>query len=314
MSTPSSPILVTGATGRHGGLGGLLVRRLREAGREVRVLARKKDERTEPLVALGADVVVGDLQDRASLLHALDGVDLVYFAYPINQGVIPAAANFAAAVRQVGRSPRVVVMSMGPAVPDSPSHLGRAQWLAEEVLAWAGLDLLVLRVAALFHENLAVLHARSVRERGVFRNSFDETVLPWIAGVDAAELAVAALLHPERFSGAALEILPGSEAASHAEVARVLSAELGREVCFEGISAQAWREELEAQAASETDGVVNADMASHISALGAALRGASTVPVDPDRLTHLTGHTPRTLAEYISEQRDLFGPAIGASR
>src|SRR5439155_10002173 len=39
-SDTTSPILITGATGRHGGTGAHLVRRLREAGRAVRALAR----------------------------------------------------------------------------------------------------------------------------------------------------------------------------------------------------------------------------------------------------------------------------------
>src|SRR5207245_5767350 len=57
-SDTTSPIFITGATGRHGGTGAHLVRRLREAGRSVRALVRRLDERTEPLQALGAEIVV----------------------------------------------------------------------------------------------------------------------------------------------------------------------------------------------------------------------------------------------------------------
>ena len=135
-SDTTSPILITGATGRHGGTGAHLARRLREAGRSVRALVRRLDERTAPLQALGAEIVVGDLHDRASLVPALEGVGSAYFTYPVNGGIVQAAANFAAAARQVGGRPRVVVMSVGVSHPESPSHLGRAQWLAEEVLGW----------------------------------------------------------------------------------------------------------------------------------------------------------------------------------
>jgi uncharacterized protein YbjT (DUF2867 family) len=120
--------------------------------------------------------------------------------YPVAAGVVTAAANYAAAVREIGRRARTVVMSMGPAQPEHPSDLGKAQWLAEQVMEWAGLDLLVLRVSALFHENLLVLHGRSIRSHGVFRNSFGRGEIAWISGRDAAELGVAGLLHPERFS------------------------------------------------------------------------------------------------------------------
>src|SRR2546423_181897 len=117
------PILITGATGRHGGTGSHLARRLREAGRSVRALVRRLDERTAPLQALGAEIVVGDLHDRASLVPALEGVGLAYFTYPVNGGIVQAAANFAAAARQVGGHPRVVVMSNGASHPESPSVL-----------------------------------------------------------------------------------------------------------------------------------------------------------------------------------------------
>src|SRR5258708_11981525 len=94
-SDTPSPILITGATGRHGGTGAHLVRRLREAGRSVRALVRRLDERTEPLQALGAEIVVGDLHDRASLVPALQGVGSPYFTYPVHGGIVQAPPNFA---------------------------------------------------------------------------------------------------------------------------------------------------------------------------------------------------------------------------
>src|SRR5881296_3557785 len=82
-SDTTSPILITGATGRHGRTGAHLARRLRETGRSVRALVRRLDERTAPLQALGAEIVVGDLHDRVSLVPALEGVGLAYFTYPV---------------------------------------------------------------------------------------------------------------------------------------------------------------------------------------------------------------------------------------
>ena len=165
-SDSTSPILITGATGRHGSTGAHLARRLREAGQPVRALVRRWDERIAPLQALGVEIVVGDLHDRASLVPALEGVGSVYFTYPVSGGIVEAAANFAAAARQVGGKPRVVAMSVAVSHPESPSHLGRAQWLAEEVLGWAGLDLIILRIGALFCENVPTLPADPSVTRG----------------------------------------------------------------------------------------------------------------------------------------------------
>ena len=49
-------ILVTGATGLHGGVGGYTARFLREAGATVRALVRTRDHRSEALDKLIADV------------------------------------------------------------------------------------------------------------------------------------------------------------------------------------------------------------------------------------------------------------------
>ena len=56
-----SPILVTGAAGRIGGVGGEVVNILRRKGLPVRALVRTDDHRAKALRATGAEVVVGDL-------------------------------------------------------------------------------------------------------------------------------------------------------------------------------------------------------------------------------------------------------------
>lgn len=301
-----NPILVTGATGRHGNTGEYLVRRLREEGRPVRVLARTLSERTERLEAAGAEVVVGDLHDRRTLLPALGDVDLAYFTYPIDAGVVAAAANYASAVREVGRSTRTVVMSMGPARPDSLSALGRAQWLAEEALQWAGLDVMILRVAALFHENLVVLHGESVREQGLIRNSFGPGEVAWLSGRDAAELGVAALLHPERFPEP-VYYAKGSEVHGHADIAGLLTELTGRTVRYEGATADQWRADLERLAASSGGEVVNPAMAQHISAVGAMVAtNGRTLPADRQAFVELTGRDPVGLHDFLRENLDHF--------
>lgn len=303
------PILVIGATGRHGSTGGHLVRRLRDDGHPVRVLSRTTGEHTQRLMALGAEVVVGDLHDRQSLVPALHEVDLAYFTYPIAGGVIAAAANYAAAVREVGRRPRTVVMSMGPSHPGHPSTLGKDQWLAEEVLQWAGLDVLALRVAALFHENLLALHSRSVRRDAVIRNSFGANPIGWINGRDAAELARAALLHPERFDGPV--VYPGgSEDFTHDEIAGLLTELLGRPIRFEPVDREAWRAELVDLAARDGGGVVNPAMAQHISAVGHVVaHNGPARRADPDALRRLIDGEPVGLREFLEANIGAFAAA-----
>jgi uncharacterized protein YbjT (DUF2867 family) len=66
-------ILVTGATG---GQGGSVARHLLTAGFQVRALTRNPDsDKAKALADAGAQVVAGDLADRASLDRALNGCD-----------------------------------------------------------------------------------------------------------------------------------------------------------------------------------------------------------------------------------------------
>ncbi len=67
-------ILVTGATGH---IGNVLVRELLERGERVRALILK-DEDCTALEDLDVELVEGDVLDFASLLNALEGVELVY--------------------------------------------------------------------------------------------------------------------------------------------------------------------------------------------------------------------------------------------
>jgi uncharacterized protein YbjT (DUF2867 family) len=68
----TAPILVTGATGRQGGA---VARRLFESKQAVRALTRDPDRpAARALAASGAEVVRGDLDDRASLERAMAGV------------------------------------------------------------------------------------------------------------------------------------------------------------------------------------------------------------------------------------------------
>jgi uncharacterized protein YbjT (DUF2867 family) len=75
-SPEGRPVLVTGATGVHGGA---VVRALLADGRAVRALTRDMGSaRAAELKALNAELVRGDLLDATSLAAAMTGVSAVY--------------------------------------------------------------------------------------------------------------------------------------------------------------------------------------------------------------------------------------------
>ena len=75
-------VLVTGGTGF---VGPAVVRAIVEAGHEVRALARSP-EAGAGAAALGAELVVGDMTDAASLRPAAEGVDAIVHLVAIRQG------------------------------------------------------------------------------------------------------------------------------------------------------------------------------------------------------------------------------------
>lgn len=296
-----SPILVFGATGRHGGTGNFVAHELRRRGALVRALVRQHDSRSEALQASGIEVVLGDLHDERSLKGAVEGVKAAYFAYPIAGGIVDAAAKFAVAARDA-RVERVVIMSMGIARQDSPSPLGRSQWLAEEVLQWSGLATINLRVAALFAENIDLLHRDDILHDGVLRNSFTDVPLSWITGEDAGKLAVAAILHPERLNGERTIHPTGGAQVSHPEIAQALSKWLGRPIRHETVPRKDWADRL--VQLSLADGRLSPEMAEHISTVGIALRQQlPTNQLFEELFSRKADFNPRRYPTWIGRRR-----------
>src|SRR5882724_2565269 len=98
--TMSDRFLVTGAAGGQQGKTGRRVTELLLArGVPVRAFVHRIDERAERLRALGAEIVDGDLLDVQAVRQAARGVSRIYFAYPVQPGLVDATAIMALAAR-----------------------------------------------------------------------------------------------------------------------------------------------------------------------------------------------------------------------
>jgi hypothetical protein len=255
------PLFVSGATGRHGGTGHVIIRELLKKGARVRALARVDDERPASLRAAGADVVIGDLHDYRTLRSSLEGVEAAYFTYPMKFGSVDAAANFAAAAR-AARVPRIVIMSAISAGPEHPSPLARSKWLADQVIEWAGLPYLSLRVAGWFYENLA-------------------------------------LLHPERFGQDRVVYPTFTELLSFPQIAKIVGERMGKPVRHETIPPKEWQERLIRLSAS--DDRIDALMAEHLAVNMVVFSQVRRAPqVNLLGFETLTGEKPMTLASAIA--------------
>jgi NAD(P)H dehydrogenase (quinone) len=298
------PILVTGATGRHGGTGRAVARSLIARGFRVRVLVRQRDDRAAAVGAEGADTVVGDYANYASLLDALDGVRSAYFCYPVGAGIAEAAGLFAAAGKERGLQ-RIIDLSLGSASPDSATPQGQAQWVAERIFEWAGFEGVHLRIAAFFMENLLKLDAENIRSGGEIANAFGSALLSWVAGADVGSLAAALIADPTLTQQRVL-VAPGTVHLTYPQVADEISSVLGRRVGYTELSPEAWRDALIQQ--FERNGDSNVRGADHLMAQSRALRARTPMPVS-DLWHRLTGASPRSFRSFVEAHRAEFAEA-----
>ena len=124
----SLPILVTGGTGT---LGQQVVSRLREAGREVRVLSRRS--RTSPD---GPSFVTGDLATGDGLPAAVQGVGTIVHCASSRKGDAEATRNLVRAAEQAA-SPHLVYISI-VGVDRFPRAYFKSKLEAEGVIAGSG--------------------------------------------------------------------------------------------------------------------------------------------------------------------------------
>jgi uncharacterized protein YbjT (DUF2867 family) len=299
-------VLVMGATGRHGGTGARVVERLQAAGHGVRALVRSDDERAERLRQSGVQTLVGDLHDRRTLLPALEGAGSVYVAYPVAAGIVDALANVASVIHELGSSPYVVIMGSGAADPNSPSGIARAHALSEELLLQLGVNFTAVRGSAFFYENVLGFHADSIREAGVFANSFGDARPAWISGTDVADLCASALLDPQSHADNPFVYPPGHELLSHQEIADIVSEETGREVRYQHITADEWSRQLQAH----SGGLPNHAMIQHITTMAAMCENDTTIlrkDTDPSALAAASGRPPLTFRNFVRQHRAAFG-------
>lgn len=245
MSIDLAPVLVTGATGRQGGA---TARALLADGAGVRALVRDPDTpAAETLAALGAELVVGDLDDRDSLIAAATGARAVFsvqlprftgeaFDY---EGEVTQGRNLVESAQVAGVAQFVHTSASG--VGQHVDHPGwtdtrwpliteslTAKQAVQDQVRTAGFSSWTLLKPGFFMDNflpsMAFLFPRGI-EGGLVSVLHPDTRLSLVATQDIGAAAAAAFAAPERFDGVELEL--ASDYRSMTEIADVLSGVLG---------------------------------------------------------------------------------------
>ncbi|MGP0092145.1 MAG: NAD(P)H-binding protein [Xanthobacteraceae bacterium] len=294
----AKPILVTSAAGgRQGKTGRHVAEMLLARGVPVRAFVRQIDERSDQLRARGAEIFVGDFLDIRSVQRAAQGVAAVYFAYPVQEGLLDATAAMAVAAREAGVS-RLVDLVMLQSSPDAPTPRMRQNYLSEQVFDWAGVGAVHVR-ATVFYENLASLVRLSLPAQGKIRLPWgsERTMLPLVAGEDVARVSVGLLTKPSLPAGAGYPLI--GAVISLQEVIATFGRALGKDVRYEEISDDEWRRDALARG-------YNQHAVEHLSSLWRALRAAGLGQeragfAVTDTIEKLGGAKPKTLEAFVRE-------------
>ena len=235
-------ILVVGATGT---LGGRITRGLLAQGKDVRILVREQSPSVElapmglatdaqALVAAGAQLVNGDLTDRASLDAACAGVETVITTATSakRNGDLEAVdlngtLNLIAAAREAGVTHFIYTSAYGSAI-DHPMPMLHVKATCEQALVESGLTWTILQPAIIYEVlgNMVIgipLQAGepvSLIEDGTHRHSY-------IAEADIAAFAVAAVDNPAAHN---LRLEIGGASYCWREIVDAAAAVVGREL------------------------------------------------------------------------------------
>lgn len=249
----SGLILVTGAGGGVGGVGGKAVALLRQRGWAVRAMAHHDDDRADALRALGAEVVVGDLTRPADVATALDSVRRMFFSMSVAPAYLEATATVATVARAVGNLEALVAISQMTvsqmdALSMSESHHQRLHWLSEQVLNWSGLPVVHLRPTAFLDNPLfTTLAARSIADSGTIRLPFGTGRTSPVAADDVALVVATILTDPGPYIGQVLE-LTGPRSQDMNGGAEEFARALGRPVSYVDVPWETWAEQVLARA------------------------------------------------------------------
>ncbi|WCB96780.1 NAD(P)H azoreductase [Baekduia alba] len=290
--TPSSthPILLVGATGT---VGGKVAAALADRP-GVRALARS-DQAAAQLRAVGiADIVRGDVGDRAALdaLMAGGGRLLLITPYSEGQDVLELGALEAAVAAGVEH---VVKLSVSKIPADVPIFARHAR--VEEALAAAPLTATVLQPEH-FMDNL-LFQLDALADGTVVQTAPPEAPLAHVDARDIADVATHALTAPEAPAGAFH--LTGRERLTAAQLAAELGAALGRDVTAVTPDKDAWA--AGARAAGTPEWMI-------VDALG-AWDLVVTVPREvSDAVPTLLGRPARPVSAFA---REVLAPALSVT-
>ncbi|MBI3080359.1 MAG: NmrA/HSCARG family protein [candidate division NC10 bacterium] len=232
MEKGKSIILVTGATGNQGGA---VARHLLSRGHKVRALTRKPESKaSKELSRLGAAVVQGDLDDRGSLEHALEGVWGVFAVQNTWEAGVAREEEQGKSLAEIARKKGVqhfVYTSVGSAHRQTGIPHFDNKWRIEETVRRVGFPSYTILRPVFFMDNfLTPWFKPGLMEGKLLIGIKPSTVLQMIAVDDVGKFGLRAFEQHKEMNERAIDIAGDQQ--TMPKTAEILSKAVGRKVEF----------------------------------------------------------------------------------
>jgi uncharacterized protein YbjT (DUF2867 family) len=263
---------------------------LLKQGRVVRAMVRNEDERAQVLRDMGAEVVVGNLLDLDSMHRAIAGCEKMYFGMSVSEDYLAATVNVAAVARHHGVKAFINMSQMTLSqmsiteTTASPQH--KLQWLSEQALNWSGLPVVHVRPTVLLEGFFLILTPDSVRKSNQIRLPFGEGKTSPVAVEDVARVLAGILANPQPHIGKIYH-LTGPRSESMHFYAQEYSKALGRNITYQDIPVETWRDGL-------LESGLSIHLANHLTTMADLHRAGRYDRMSDDVLT-LTGQEPLSM-------------------
>ncbi len=297
-NTDNRPVLVTGAAGAIGGVGRSLTENLLMKGRKVRALVRREDERAETLRELGAEIVVGDLTDLASMHRAIEGTSGLYFGMSVSPSYLEATVNTAAVARHhgvgviVNMSQMTVSQMSITETTNSPQH--KLHWLAEQALVWSGLPVVTMRPTVFMEGFFLRFSAAGIREKNELLLPLCNSKTSPVSAKDVSDAISEILINPAPHIGKIYN-LTGPESENMEHYAHVFSQALGKRIHYRNVPITVWADNLR-QAGIPVHVVNHLTVMAELHQKGLYDRMTDDLPV-------LTGKSPTTMHDFVKSHK-----------
>jgi NAD(P)H dehydrogenase (quinone) len=277
-------ILISGASGKTGKT---ILNAIHRFAEPVRALVHHDDQK-QTLFALGAqEVLAGSLQDPVFLSSACQNIRAIYHICPnMHPAELPIAQAFLAAARSAQVQRFVYHSVLHPQIQDMPHHWNKLR--VEELLFTSGMSFTILQPTAYMQNVLGYWDAITTQHRYPVPYPV-ETRLSMIDLADFAEAAARVLT--ETGHEQAIYELSGSESLTQAEIAAILSQELGFQVQAEQVPLSTWEKQARETGLNDYTRETLLKMFRYYELYG--------LPGNPNQLTWLLQRAPASFVTFV---------------